>query len=305
MMKKLIIAGGTGFLGQALAAFLSHRFEEIAILSRTKISREKNIRYVQWDARTKGEWCQELEHADVIINLCGKSVDCRYTQKNKKEILASRIDSTTIIGECIKDCKYSPALWINAASATIYRYSEQEPMTELNGEIGQGFSEEVCQLWEKTFFSYSKSETRQVNLRIGLVLGMEGGVLPKMYQLTKIGLGGKMGNGKQLVSWIHIEDFCRMVEWIIDYKNQSGDYNCCAPQPCTNYKLMELLRQKARRPIGLPASKWMLELGAFFMRTETELILKSRYVVPEKASHAGFTFHYSDIESALNEIFKK
>lgn len=305
MMKKLIIAGGTGFLGQALAKHLNHRFEEIVILSRTKISAEKNIKYVQWDAKTKGGWCQELEQADVIINLCGKSVDCRYTQKNKDEILASRIDSTTILGECIKTCKQPPSLWINAASATIYRYSEHDPMTELNGEIGGGFSEEVCQLWEKTFFSYSKPDTRQINLRIGLVLGMEGGVLPKMYQLTKMGLGGKMGQGKQLVSWIHIEDFCRMVEWMIEDKTKSGHYNCCSPQPCTNKKLMELLRQKTRSVIGLPASKWMLEIGAFFLRTETELILKSRFVIPDKANHEGFKFFYPDIQSALSEILKK
>lgn len=301
-MKKLIIAGGTGFLGQALCRHFENRVDEVVILSRTIHKTEGKIRYLQWDVKTAGNWCGELEGAEAVINLCGKSVDCRYTEKNKAIIFSSRLDSTKIIGEAIEHCKVPPALWINGASATIYRHSENEPMTEEKGEIGAGFSIEVCKAWEKVFNSFTLPATRKVNMRISMVMGKTGGVFPALTNVVKKGLGGTMGKGTQQVSWVHVDDFCRMIDWFITHKNISGIYNSVAPSPVTNRRMMQLLRQKLHVPIGLPAASWMLEIGALLIGTETELILKSRYSYPERALKEGFTFSYQTFEECLNAL---
>jgi uncharacterized protein (TIGR01777 family) len=191
-MKKLIIAGGTGFLGQALIAYFKDRYDEIVILSRSESKTEGNVTYLRWDARSSGAWCRELEGATAVINLCGKSVDCRYTEKNKALIFSSRLESTAIIGEAIKACKTPPLVWINGASATIYRHSETERMTERAGEIGSGFSIEVCKAWETIFDSFQLPATRKVNLRMAMVMGKTGGVFPELMGIVKKGLGGTM-----------------------------------------------------------------------------------------------------------------
>jgi uncharacterized protein (TIGR01777 family) len=301
-MKKLIIAGGTGFLGQALCRHFENNVDEIVVLSRTTHKPEGKIRYLQWDAKTAGSWCNELEGAEAVINLCGKSVDCRYTEKNKAIIFSSRLDSTKIIGEAIEHCKVPPALWINGASATIYRHSESEPMTEEKGEIGSGFSIEVCKAWEKVFNSFALPATRKVNMRISMVMGKTGGVFPALTSVVKKGLGGTMGKGTQQVSWVHVDDFCRMIDWFMTNKNTNGIYNSVAPNPVTNRRMMQLLRQKLHVPIGLPATSWMLEIGALFIGTETELILKSRYSYPERALKEGFTFRHQTFEECLNAL---
>ncbi len=301
-MKKLIIAGGTGFLGQALIAHFNTDFDSIVVLSRTAHKSSGNTRYLAWDAKTTGSWCAELEGADALINLCGKSVDCRYTDKNKAEIFASRLDSTKVIGEAILNCNQPPALWINGASATIYRHSEQTPMTELTGEIGSGFSVEVCKAWEKTFNVFRLPATRMVNLRLSMVLGTTGGVIPTMVSLVKKGLGGTLGNGKQLMSWLHVEDFCRMIGWLLTHSSAHGTYNAVAPAPVSNKALMKLLREKTGMRIGLPAPRLILEIGALLIRTETELILKSRYAVPERFVKEGFVFKHTTIEGCLDSF---
>lgn len=301
-MKKLIIAGGSGFLGQELVKYFGITFDEIVILSRTKKESYGKIKHLVWDAKTTGAWCTELEGATAVINLCGKSVDCRYTEKNKAEIFASRLDSTKIIGETIQNCKVPPELWINGASATIYEASENVPMTEVNGKIGTGFSIEVCKAWEKVFNSFELSQTRKVNMRISMVIGNTGGVYPALMNVVKKGLGGTMGKGTQQVSWVHIHDFCNMVEWFITHKNTKGIYNCVAPTPIQNKQLMASLRTKANIKIGLPATSWMLEIGSFFLRTETELILKSRYSYPERALKEGFVFKYNTFKECLSTL---
>ncbi len=301
-MKKLVVAGGTGFLGRELVNHFKKDFDEIVILSRTAVFKKETVKYMIWDAKTFGAWCNELEGADAVINLCGKSVDCRYTKSNKAVIFSSRLESTKIIGEAIINCKTPPQLWINGASATIYRHSENEPMIEVNGEIGTGFSVEVCKAWEKIFDEFKLPSTRKVNMRISLVLGKSGGVFPALMNVVKKGIGGTMGKGTQQVSWVHINDFCNMIRWILDTKITTGIYNCVSPNPVKNMKLMSLLRKKAGIDIGLPATKWMLEIGAFFMRTETELILKSRYSFPERALREGFVFNYNTIEEGLAEL---
>lgn len=301
-MKKLVIAGGTGFLGQALAEHFENDFDKIVILSRGENKIKGKAVYLNWDAKTFGNWCLELEGATAVINLCGKSVDCRYTEENKKLIFSSRLDSTKIIGEAILKCSTPPRLWINGASATIYRNSEDTPMGEFSGEIGSGFSVEVCKAWEKVFNDFTLPKTRKTNLRISLVFGSTGGVLPVMMKVVRRGLGGKTGSGKQQVSWIHVEDFCRVVRWMIETPSAAGPYNIVAPEPVRNEKLMGLLRKKAGVAIGLPSPKWLLEIGAFFIRTETELILKSRYAVPERLLKEGFKFKYRNIEQCIDNL---
>lgn len=301
-MKKLIIAGGTGFLGKSLVQYFGNRFGEVVVFTRTARVPEGRIRYVAWDARTPGNWVEELEGAELVINLCGKSVDCRYTKQNREIILSSRLDSTDVLGQAIGACMRPPALWINAASATIYRHSEDKSMTEAEGEIGTGFSVEVCRAWEHVFEAAHTPGTRKVNLRIGLVLGNEGGVFPTLMKMVRLGLGGTMGNGRQLVSWLHVLDFCRMVDWCLQTQSTHGIYNCSAPKPVANKQLMALLRQASHTRLGLPAAAWMLEVGAFVIRTETELILKSRYVVPARAEQEGFEFIHKDIGSCVKNL---
>lgn len=301
-MKKLIIAGGTGLLGKALTKCLQNEYDEIVILSRSQNSTNGKIKHIKWDAKTLADWCNELENATAIINLCGKSVDCRYTEKNKALIFSSRLEPTAIIGEAIAKCTNPPKVWINGASATIYAHSLNKRNTESSKEIGEGFSVEVCKAWEKAFNACVTPKTRKVNLRISMVMGNGGGVFPVLKKLSKVGLGGTMGKGNQQVSWIHIDDFCSFVKWIIHTDTTTGAYNVVAPNPSTNKDTMCLFRKKVGFPFGLPTTEWMLEIGAFFLRTETELILKSRYSYPEKALNEGFIFKFNTMQECLDNL---
>jgi uncharacterized protein (TIGR01777 family) len=301
-LNKLILAGGTGFLGRAIIDRFSAYTEVIIVLTRGQERRENNVRYLNWDGKSPGPWTKELEGADVLINLTGKSVDCRYNEKNKAEIISSRINATKVLGEAIRKCSNAPALWINAASATIYRYSEDKDMDEYSGEKGSGFSVDVCRQWEDAFNSISTPATRKVNLRISMVLGKGGGVIPVMKKLVSFGLGGKMGTGKQYISWIHEHDFLNALEYLIKNKDASGVYNMAAPDPIPNKEFMQIMREKMNKTIGLPAAEWMLEIGAFFIRTETELILKSRRVVPKRLLDEGFVFKFAETKDALKDL---
>jgi uncharacterized protein (TIGR01777 family) len=243
-----------------------------------------------------------LEGADLVLNLAGKSVDCRYNEKSKRAILYSRIETTRLIGEAITACKQPPGLWINSSTATIYRHAEDRPMTEDGGEIGKGFSVDVAKAWEKTFFDFSLPFTRQVALRMAIVLGKEGGVMKPLKRLVKLGLGGKQGKGTQMFSWVHIEDVFRIILLAMEHKQMEGVVNCSSPNPVTNNVLMDSLRNALHVQIGLPAPEWLLKIGAVLIRTETELILKSRWVVPERLLGAGFRFSYPTLTSALKEI---
>jgi uncharacterized protein (TIGR01777 family) len=252
-----------------------------------------------WNGKNFGDWANELEGADVLINLAGKSVNCRYNDANKAAIYSSRLESTTILGEAIQACENPPRLWINAASATIYRHSLNDPMTESTGEIGTGFSVDVCQKWEKSFFHFQLKNTRQVALRTAIVLGKNGGVMIPFKRLTQIGFGGKMGDGQQQFSWIHIDDVCRSVEFIIENESMNGTINVSSPNPIRNTIFMYALRQRYNQLAVIPSPFWLLELGAKLIKTETELIIKSRYVLPEKLEQAGFKWKYPMIEQAL------
>ena len=292
-MNKIVIAGGTGFLGQFLASKFKSEGDEVIIISRTKGD-------ILW--RDHEGIINALENSDVVINLAGKSVDCRYTEKNKAEILRSRVETTRILGELIEKCKNPPRLWINSSTATIYRHAEDRPMTEEGGEIGKGFSVNIALQWEKTFFDFHLSNTRQIALRMAIVLGKQGGVIVPLKRLTKVGLGGKQGKGNQMFSWIHIEDIFQIILFLIKHTELEGTINCSAPDPVSNKFLMKSLRKALHTKIGLPSPEWLLEIGAVFIRTETELILKSRWVLPGRLLKAGYTFKFQSLEPALEEI---
>jgi len=243
-----------------------------------------------------------LENADTLINLAGRSVDCRYTEKNKAEILRSRTETTRLLGEAIEKCQNPPALWINAGTATIYRHAEDRPMTEDHGEIGTGFSVDVATRWEKAFFDFDLKQTRQVALRMAIVLGQHGGVIKPFLNLVRFGLGGPQGNGKQIFSWIHIADVFGIIRFVMEDPEIRGVYNCASPNPVTNKILMKTFREKTHTRIGLPSPAWLLKIGAVIIRTETELILKSRWVIPEKLLRAGYIFKYPILDGALENI---
>lgn len=301
-MKKLVIAGGTGFLGWVLTQHFKSSFDKIVILSRTKRPDHENIRYEIWNGRNPGEWINAVDGADVLINLTGKSVNCRYTQRNKNEILKSRIASTQILGEAIRSVNNPPRVWLQASSSTIYRSSYDKIMTERTGEIGDDFSMNVCKQWERAFNNEECLHTRKIIMRIAIVLGKRGGALPPTLLLARLGLGGQQGPGKQMVSWIHEKDFARMVEWLIEHGKHRSIYNCASPGPISNSMFMKAFRNYLHIPFGIPPPSWLLEIGSFLIRTETELLLKSRWVYPERLLTEGFRFTYTNIIDALENL---
>lgn len=295
---KIIIAAGTGFLGKNLEKYFTEKGNEVCILTRNP----KRKNEIHWDAKTLGEWKNFIENSDVLINLTGKSVDCRYTEKNKQEIYSSRINSTKVLQKAVDQCVNKPKVWLNASSATIYVHSEKHLNTEENGIIGDDFSMNICKSWEKEFFTFKDVNVRKVALRTSIVLGNNGGAFPKLKLITKLGLGGKQGRGNQNVSWIHIDDFCNAIQHIIDSENISGVINVTAPNPLSNEEFMKKLRKEMKIPFGLNAPVWQLEIASIFLKTETELLLKSRNVYPEKLIKNGFQFSYPDIESTFKNL---
>lgn len=293
MNKKIVIAGGTGFIGKYLNQNFSEIGYQVLIISRSED-------HIQWNNSTK--ITEALEDSQMLINLAGKSVDCRYNKKNMQEIKRSRTETTKILGNALLECKNPPELWINSSTATIYRHAEDRPMTEDNGEIGSGFSVEVATSWEKSFFDFNLTKTRQIALRTAIVLGKDGGAMKPLSLLTRLGLGGIQGNGNQMMSWIHIEDLYNIILFLQTETNLDGLFNCSSPKPVNNRTFMKTLRQVLKIPIGLPSPSWLLEIGAIFIRTETELILKSRWVVPERLQKSGYSFKYPDLEPAMKNI---
>lgn len=295
MKKKIVIAGGTGFIGKYLHKRFSEEDYEVLIISR-------DPSYINWN--NDRALIQALENADVLINLAGKSVDCRYNEKNKSLITTSRVETTKKLQSLVNKCKCPPKLWINSSTATIYRHSEDKPMDEYTGEIGSGFSVEVAKAWEEAFLENPAYNTRKIALRLAITIGKDGGVMKPYTNLVKYGLGGHQGSGRQMFSWIHIEDVFRIIQFVIANEDMKGLYNCAAPNPVSNDLFMEEMRNILNPLIHLPSPKFLLKIGAYLIRTETELILKSRWVIPKKLLEKGFVFSYPTLDKAMINILR-
>jgi uncharacterized protein len=307
--QRIILAGGSGFLGGLLARHFSECDYEVMVLTRSPIPGRAAVRRVAWDGCTLGDWAREMDGALALINLAGRSVDCRYHARNRRMILDSRLQPTRVLGEAVARCARPPPVWLNASTATIYKHSLDRPMNEATGEIGatpeakDEFSVEVAQAWERVFFEAHVGVTRKVALRTAMVLGLgRNSVFPVLRRLVRLGLGGRMASGAQFVSWIHDQDFCNAIDWLIAHADLNGPVNVTAPNPLPNHEMMRIFRDVGSKTIGLPASLWMLEAGAFFLRTETELIIKSRRVVPGRLLASGFQFRFPKMEEALRDL---
>lgn len=309
---KIILPGGTGQLGNLLARSFHDRGDEVLVFSRHP--RPTPWRQVHWDGCSQGPWARELENAFAVINLAGRSVDCRYTPVNRSEILASRIQSTRILGEAITQCSNPPRVWLQSSTATIYSHRFDAPNDEHTGILGGEerdipdtwrFSLDVARQWERAADSTPLPQTRLARLRIAMVMSPEsGGAFETLLRLVRWGLGGKVGSGRQYISWVHDSDFIRAVDWLLTH-DLAGPVNVCAPNPLPQAEFMKLLRDAWGTSIGLPAHRWLLEVGTFLLRTESELILKSRRVVPTRMSDAGFDFLHSGWATAAQDLCER
>lgn len=307
-MKKqtIILAGGTGTMGLILQDHFVRQDFRVVVLTRNPDKHTRtDITFLPWDGRTISDWATEFENAAAVVNLAGRSVDCRYNARNKALILDSRVDATNVLGLAIARCAVPPKLWINLSTATIYRHAEDRPMDEETGEIGSGFSIEVAQAWEAAFFNHNRVGVRQVAVRCAMVFSPHGGAFPRFTQLTRIGLGGYHGTGTQFVSWVHEADVAAFFQWLIDTPGVDGVINLAAPNPLPETELMKALRDRIEPFLHFNVPAWMLPIGAWFLRTETELVLKSRRVVPTRALQLGYRFHHSTIETALDDLLRK
>ncbi|HEX8675324.1 MAG TPA: TIGR01777 family oxidoreductase [Longimicrobium sp.] len=307
---KIVLPGGSGQVGTLLARAFEGDGHEVVVLGRSASAGP--WRSVTWDAKTLGAWAAELDGADVVINLAGRNVNCRYNAANRREIMESRVDSTRVLGEAIAGCARPPRVWLQSSTATIYAHRFDAPNDEATGIIGGGepdapdswrFSIEVARAWERAFDEAPVPHTRKVALRSAVVLSPDaGGIFDVLLGLVRRGLGGRSGDGRQYVSWIHHEDFTRAVRWLIEREDFTGAVNLAAPGPLPNDDFMRVLREEWGTRVGLPATRWMLEIGAVFLRTETELILKSRRVVPGRLLEAGFEFRFPRWEEAARDL---
>ena len=310
---KIVIPGGSGQVGTILARAFHHGGHDVAVLSRQP--QRSPWRVVAWDGATLGNWQREIDGCDVVINLAGRSVNCRYTAANRNEILQSRVLSTRVVGQAIAAATRKPIVWLQASTATIYAHRYDGPNDEYSGILGGNepdapdtwrFSIDVAQAWERAFEEAVVGGTRKVALRSAMTLSPDaGGVFDTLLGLVRHGLGGSAGDGRQFMSWVHDDDFIAAVRWLIDRNDIEGAVNIAAPHPLPNAEFMQILREACGVPLGLPATKWMLELGAVFMRTETELILKSRRVVPARLLEHGFKFTYPDWRDAARDLCRR
>lgn len=306
---KIVIPGGTGQVGRVLTRELRAKGHEVVIFSRRpNVSR----REIHWDGRTTGGWVGEIDGADVIINLAGRSVDCRYNRKNREAMLRSRVDSTRVVGEAIARAARPPRVWLQASTATIYAHRFDADNDEATGVLGGNetnapsawrYSIEVARAWERTLDEAIVPATRKIKMRSAMTMSPDhGGIFDVLLKLVRSGLGGASGSGRQFVSWIHEEDFVRAVEWMIDHEEITGVVNVASPNPLPNAEFMGAIREAWGIRVGLPASAWMLKVGAMLLRTESELILKSRRVVPGVLLRSGFQFLHPTWPEAAREL---
>lgn len=295
----VVLAGGSGFIGRGLAAFLVEHGHRVTVLTRQP-SRPEDL---AWDGRTLGRWCSALEGADALVNLTGRSVSCVYTPANRAEILNSRLDSVRVIDEALRTCALPPRVLVQAASLHIY--GDTTAACNEDAPLGEGFSEEVCKRWEAAFFEQELPATRKALLRIGFVLGPNGGALATMRTAVRWFLGGTAGSGGQYISWLHLHDLCRVFLHVIEDPTATGVYNATGPTPVTNREFMRTLRRVLHRPWSPPAPAFMVNLGArYLFRTEGLLALTGRRCYPARLQAAGFAFEHTDLELALVDVMR-
>jgi uncharacterized protein (TIGR01777 family) len=307
---KIVIPGGSGFVGTVLARALHKNDHEVVVLSRSP--KKSPWRTVEWDGETLGNWTSEFEAADAIINLAGQSVNCRYTAENRRIITDSRLKSTRVVGDAIAQAWTPPRVWLQASTATIYAHRYDAANDEATGIIGGAepnapdtwrFSIEVATSWERALKESPTPNTRRVAMRTAIVMHPDhGSPFDIILRLVRFGLGGQAGDGRQYMSWIHEQDFVHAVLWLIEHDDLEGPVNIAAPNPLPNAEFMRALRAASGVPFGLPAAEWMLEVGALVCQSETELILKSRRVVPAKLQQSGFEFKFSTWAEAAREL---
>lgn len=293
-MKKVVIAGGTGFIG----TYLATRFREIGF---KVLVVSRNPEHVSW---LPNDLLQAVEGSELVINLAGKTINCRHNQSNRKAILESRIKTTKLIGDAISACIEPPKLWVNASASAIYKPSEEKGMTEDETDLGTGFLADVVREWESTFFEFELPKTRQVALRTSVVLGKEGGALKPLAWLSRLGLGGKQAEGTQIFSWIHLEDYFRIVQYLLKESAIQGVINCTSPNPLTNNDFMSALRTTTYALIGLPAPRLAIIIGAKLIGTEPELLLDSSFLLPKRLQQSGFKFAFPTIDKALIDLLR-
>jgi uncharacterized protein len=307
---KIVIPGGAGQVGHLLARHFHAGGHSVTVLGRTP--HPAPWRVVTWDGVSAGQWVAELENSDVCINLAGRSVNCRYNPTNRRAIIDSRVQSTNVLNEVISSLDHPPAIWLNASTATIYRHSLDRPMDEATGELGGNepgapdtwnFSIQVAKAWEEAFFSTPTPRTRKIALRSAMTFSPDpGGVFDVFLNLVRHGLGGTNGPGNQFVSWIHEDDFIRATEFLIATQDFTGVVNLSSPHPLPNRDFLCALREAWGTRLGLPTTSWMIEIGTILMRTESELILKSRQVIPGRLLAAGFEFSFPYWPAAAHDL---
>jgi len=309
---KIVIPGGSGQVGTILARAFQQEGHEVVVIGRRPVLRP--WRMISWDGVSLGDWSKELDGCDAVINLAGRSVNCRYTAANRKAILDSRVRSTRVVGQAIAQARRPPRVWLQASTATIYSHRFDAANDEMSGLIGGEehdvpdswkFSIDVARAWELAFHE-SAGPSRKVALRSAMTMSPDrGGIFDTLLKLVRLGLGGSAGNGRQYVSWIHYSDFVEAIRWLIEHQEIDGPVNVAAPNPLPNAEFMRVLREAAGAPFGLPAARWMLGIGAAFMRTETELILKSRRVAPNRLLEHGFVFEYPIWRDAALDLSRR
>ena len=310
---RVVIPGGSGQVGAVLCRAFHRDGADVVVLSRHP--QKAPWRTVAWDAETLGPWAREIDGADVVINLAGRTVNCRYTRANLDEMMRSRVVSTRAVGEAIARCETPPRVWLQASTATIYSHRFDAPNDDVSGVIGGHepdapgywrFSVDVATAWEAAQLQSVLPHTRRVAMRAAMVMSPDaGGIFDTLLGLVRRGLGGRAASGRQYISWVHDADFVRAVRWLIDHDALAGPVNIASPNPLPQAEFMRILRRAAHMPIGLPATEWMLRAGAWFMRTDVELILKSRRVVPTRLLSSGFRFEIADWEAAAHDLVRR